>query len=47
MNMYNQKQIPELSEVMSSWFPGSDTKKRKPLSGTADKGAAKRAGKRR
>ena len=47
MNMYNQKQIPELSEFMSNWFSGGgDTKKRKTIS-SADKGQAKKIGKRR
>ena len=44
MNVFNNKQkIPELSEVFSNLFGGQDSKKKK-VTASSDKGAARRAG---
>lgn len=50
MNMFqNQKQLPDLSELMSNIFPGDAKKQRKGVSSSnvLDKGGVKKAGKRR
>ena len=38
----NPQQIPDLSEMMSNWFSGGDSKKKKAASTVATKKAGKR-----